>query len=56
VLAFHRGMWRFYSRHVAGARSPAVTLTVRLGLVLKLAAAITRSGVAAGAAVGGRRR
>jgi N-acetylglucosaminyl-diphospho-decaprenol L-rhamnosyltransferase len=40
---FHRGMFRFYRRHYAPGRSPALNVVVYLGIAVKLAAAIAQS-------------
>lgn len=45
-LAFHRGMWRFYSRHRAGSRSMLVNAAVGIGVSLKLLSALAPSVVA----------
>jgi GT2 family glycosyltransferase len=41
--AFHRGMYRFYRRHYAPDRSPAVNAGIYLGIALKLAFAVVQS-------------
>jgi GT2 family glycosyltransferase len=44
VLAFHRGMWRFYRNHVGSRRSTPVNAAVAVALAFKLAVALTLSG------------
>jgi GT2 family glycosyltransferase len=41
--AFHRGMYRFYRRHYAPERSPALNAFVYLGIGLRSAAAVAQS-------------
>ena len=43
--AFHYGMYRFYRKHYARNRSPAVNLVVYLGILAKLVLSIGRSSV-----------
>jgi hypothetical protein len=43
--AFHYGMYRFYRKHYARARSPLVNAAVYCGIALKLAVSVVRSGV-----------
>jgi len=45
VLAFHRGMWRFYRTHVGSGRSTPVNAAVRAAFAVKVAGAVTRSGI-----------
>jgi len=45
VLAFHRGMWRFYRTHVGVRRSAPANAAVALGVLLKLVVALTRAEV-----------
>jgi N-acetylglucosaminyl-diphospho-decaprenol L-rhamnosyltransferase len=40
---FHRGMYRFYRRHYAPGRSPALNGLVYLGIAIKLANSVTQS-------------
>jgi N-acetylglucosaminyl-diphospho-decaprenol L-rhamnosyltransferase len=40
---FHRGMGRFYRRHYAPGRSPAMNLLVYFGIAIKLAASVAQS-------------
>jgi N-acetylglucosaminyl-diphospho-decaprenol L-rhamnosyltransferase len=46
-LAFHRGMGRYYRRHLAPRSAPLLNLIVYLGIGLKLSLALTRSLLAA---------
>jgi N-acetylglucosaminyl-diphospho-decaprenol L-rhamnosyltransferase len=41
--AFHRGMFRFYQRHYAAERSPALNALVYVGIGLKFATAVVHS-------------
>jgi N-acetylglucosaminyl-diphospho-decaprenol L-rhamnosyltransferase len=41
--AFHRGMFRFYRRHYAAERSPALNALVYVGIGLKFATAVVHS-------------
>ena len=41
--AFHRGMYRFYRRHYAPERSPALNALVYVGIAVKLMAAVAQS-------------
>ena len=40
VLAFHRGMWRFYRTHVGSGRSAPVNAAVAIGVGMKLSLAL----------------
>jgi N-acetylglucosaminyl-diphospho-decaprenol L-rhamnosyltransferase len=43
--AFHLGMYRFYRKHYAPQRNPAMNVLVYVGIAVKLAAAIVRAGL-----------
>ena len=44
VLAFHRGMWRFYRTHIRSQRSTPVNAAVALGVFLRLGVSLVRVG------------